>query len=307
MGRFIVRRTLQGLLVIVGVTVVVFGVTRMVGDPVKFVLPLEATAEQREARAHELGFDRPIVTQFGDYVEDLARLDFGESLWQRDRSTIDIVGQVLPKTFQLVGAGMVFAVLLAVPLGVVAATRPGTVLDRLLVTTSLLGLSVPQFWLGLILIIVFGVQLGWLPTSGTGSLNHLILPAITLGLPAAGRLAMMVRSSMIDELNKQYVKTAKAKGMPLRRVVGMHALRNGSIPVITLVGWELIRALAGYTVIVETVFNWPGLGQTAIQAIERRDLFLLQTIVLVVAVMVVVINVLVDVVYKAVDPRIKVA
>lgn len=307
MGRFIIRRTLQGLVVIVGVTIIVFVVTRLVGDPVKFILPLEATEEQRAARSHELGFDRPILTQFGAYVTDLAQLDFGESLWQRGRGTMDIVGQVLPKTFQLVGAGMLLAVVMAVPLGVVSATRPGTVLDRVLVTTSLLGLSVPQFWLGLILIIVFGVELGWLPTSGTGSFKHLILPALTLALPAAGRLAMMVRSSMIDELNKQYVKTAKAKGMPSVRVVGIHALRNGAIPVITLVGWEVIRALAGYTVIVETVFNWPGLGQTAIQAIERQDLFLLQTIVLVVAVMVVIINVLVDVVYKAVDPRIKVA
>lgn len=307
MGRFVIRRTLQGIVVVLGVTVVVFVVTRMVGDPVRFILPLEATAEERAARSHELGFDRPVVTQFGDYLTDLAEGDFGESLWQRGRSTMDIVQQVLPKTFQLVAAGMVLAAVVALPLGVLAATRPGTAADRLLVTTSLLGLSVPQFWLGLIFIIVFGVQLGWLPTAGTGTWKHLVLPAITLGLPAAGRLAMMVRSSMIDELNKQYVRTAKAKGMPPWRTVGIHALRNGSIPVLTLFGWEVIRALAGYTVVVETVFNWPGIGQTTIQAIQRQDLFLLQTIVLVVAVLVVVINVVVDVAYKAVDPRIKVA
>lgn len=174
-------------------------------------------------------------------------------------------------------------------------------------TTSLLGLSVPQFWLGLILIIVFGVTLGWLPTAGAGTWKHIVLPAVTLALPAAGRLAMMVRSSMIDELNRQYVKTAKAKGMPATRVVAVHALRNGSIPVLTLFGWELIRALAGYTVVVETVFNWPGLGMTAIHAIVRQDLFLLQTIVLVVAVMVVAVNILIDIAYRAVDPRIQVA
>jgi peptide/nickel transport system permease protein len=307
MGRFVLRRVLQGFLVVLGVTVVVFVVTRMVGDPVKFILPLEATEAERQAREHELGFDRPIIEQFGDYITDLARLDFGDSLWQRGRSTIEIVGEVLPKTFQLVAAGMFLAVIVSLPLGILAATRPGTAADKLLVTTSLLGLSVPQFWLGLILIIIFGVELGWLPTAGSGSWKHVVLPAITLGLPAAGRLAMMVRSSMIDELNKQYVRTAKAKGMPLTRVVAVHALRNGSIPVITLLGWEIIRALAGYTVIVETVFNWPGLGQTAIQAIQRQDLFLLQTIVLVVAVMVVIVNILVDIVYKAVDPRIQVA
>jgi peptide/nickel transport system permease protein len=306
-GRFVVRRTLQGIIVVLGVTVIVFVVTRMVGDPVRFILPLEATEEERAARSAELGFDRPILTQFGDYMGDLAQGEFGESLWQRGRPTMDIVEQVLPKTFQLVGAGILLAIVVALPLGVIAATRPGTALDRLLVTTSLLGLSVPQFWLGLILIIVFGVELGWLPTAGTGSFKHLILPAVTLGLPAAGRIAMMVRSSMIDELNKQYVRTAKAKGMPAWRTVAVHAFRNGSIPVLTLVGWEIIRALAGYTVVVESVFNWPGIGQTTIQAIQRQDLFLLQTIVLVVAVMVVVINVLIDVAYKAVDPRIKVA
>jgi peptide/nickel transport system permease protein len=218
---------------------------------------------------------------------------------------MDIVTDVLPETFQLVVAGMTLAVLIAVPLGIVASLRPGGVLDRILVTTSLLGLSVPQFWLGLMLLIIFGVELGWFPTGGSGSFKHLVLPAVTLALPTAGRLAMMVRSSMIDELNKQYVKTAKAKGMSYRRVVGLHALRNGSIPAITLTGWELIRMLAGYTVVVEVVFNWPGLGQTAIQAVQRQDLFLLQTIVLVVAAMVVVINIAIDIIYKAVDPRVQ--
>lgn len=305
MGRYVARRLLSGLVVVFGVTVVVFVVTRMVGDPVKFILPLEATEEQRAARSAELGFDWPIATQFFDYLEDLARLDFGDSLWQRGRSTLDIVGDALPKTFQLVAAGMALSILLAVPLGVLASLKPGRFLDRVLVTTSLLGLSVPQFWLGLVLLIVFGVELGWLPTAGSTSWKHLVLPAVTLALPTAGRLAMMVRSSMIDELNKQYVRTARAKGMPFRRVVGLHALRNGSIPVITLTGWELIRMLAGYTVVVEVVFNWPGLGQTAIQAIERQDLFLLQTIVLVVAVLVVVVNIAIDVLYKAIDPRVQ--
>ena len=306
MGRFVARRLLQGILVVLGVTVVVFVVTRMVGDPVKFVLPLEATQEERDSRAAELGFDRSIPVQFVDYIEDLARFDFGESLWQRGRPTIDIVSDALPRTFQLVGAGMVLALVVALPLGILSSLKPGGVLDRVLVTTSLLGLSVPQFWLGLVLIILFGVNLGWLPTAGAGTWKHIVLPAVTLGLPAAGRLAMMVRSSMIDELNKQYIKTARAKGMSFGRVVGLHALRNGSIPVITLTGWELIRMLAGYTVVVETVFNWPGLGQTAIQAIQRQDLFLLQTIVLVVAVMVVVVNIAIDVAYKAVDPRVQI-
>lgn len=307
MGRFILSRVLQGLTVVFGVTVVVFVVTRLVGDPVKFILPLEATEEQRVARREALGFDRPILTQFLDYLGDLVRLDFGTSLWQTGRPTMDIVGETLPKTLQLVFLGLALAVVMALLLGVTAARRPGGWVDRLVVTFSMVGLSLPQFWLGLIFIIVFGVNLGWLPTAGTGTPQHLVLPALTLALPAAGRLAMIVRSSMIDELNRQYVKTAHAKGMPGRRVVGVHALRNGAVPIVTLVGWELIRALAGYTVVVEAVFNWPGLGQTAIQAIERQDLFLLQTIVLVVAVMVVVVNVVVDIIYHAIDPRLEVS
>jgi peptide/nickel transport system permease protein len=303
MGRFVLRRLAQGVIVIFGVTVVVFVVTRMIGDPVKVMLPIEATEEQRAAFAHEIGFDRPIATQFVDFVSDLARGDFGESLWQR-RPALEIVMSHLPRTFQLVGAGMLLAIVISVPLGVVAALRPGTWLDRTTVTTSLLGLSVPQFWLGLLLIIIFAVNLGWLPSSGTGDLSHLVLPAVTLALPIAGRLAMMVRSSMIDELNTQYVRTARAKGMPRRRTVGLHALRNAAVPFVSLAGWELIRALAGYAVVVETVFAWPGVGDMALQSIERQDLILLQAIVFVIAVLVVLLNIAIDVLYKWADPRI---
>lgn len=306
MGRFAARRIVQGLIVILGVTVVVFVVTRLVGDPVDVLLPLEATEEQRAAFEHELGFDRPILIQFGDYVGDVVRGDFGESIWQQ-RPAMEIVFEHLPRTFQLVIPAMALMVLLAVPLGVLAALRPGKLLDRITVVLSLAGLSIPQFWLGLLLIIVFAVELQWLPPLGFGSFENLILPMATLALPAVGRLAMIVRSSMIDELNQQYVKTATAKGIPYPRVVAVHALRNAGIPAITLTGWETIRALAGYSVIVETVFQWPGLGFLAIQSIERQDLVLLQAIVFVVAVMVVIVNVAVDVLYKAIDPRIQLA
>jgi len=304
MGRFVLRRLAQGVVVIVGVTMVVFVVTRMIGDPVQVMLPIEATPEQRDAFAKEIGFDRPIPEQFVEFVGDLAVLDLGDSLWQR-RPALDIVFSHLPRTFQLVGAGMLLGMLLSVPLGVIAALRPGTWLDRLTVTTSLVGLSLPQFWLGLLLIMVFGVNLGWFPTSGSGSLKHLVLPAVTLALPIIGRLAMMVRSSMIDELNTQYVKTSKAKGMRRRRTVSVHALRNAAVPFVSLAGWELIRALAGYAVVVETVFAWPGVGDMALQAIERQDLILLQAIVFVIAFMVVALNIVVDLLYKWADPRIK--
>ncbi len=307
MLRFAVRRAIQGLIVVLGVTIVVFVVTRMVSDPVDFILPLSASEEQREARREELGFNRPIPTQFADYVGDVARLDFGESTYYRGENTMDVVLDVLPRTFQLVGLGMLIAVTVSLPLGMIAALKPGGLLDRTLVTLSLVGLSMPQFFMGQLLLIIFAVNLKWFQPGPGPWTTHLILPAVALALPAIGRLSMVIRSAMIDELNTQYVKTAKAKGISRTRIVSVHASRNAAIPFVTLFGWEVIRALAGYTVVVETVFGWPGLGLTAITAVRERDFFLLQTIVLVVAVMVVVINVLIDLAYKAIDPRVKLA
>lgn len=300
----ILLRLWHGAIVIVGVVVVVFVVTRLIGDPVDVMLPLEATEEQRAAFEAQLGLDRPIVIQFADYLWDLTRLDFGDSLWQ-DRPAMEIVVERLPLTLYLVTVSIVLAIVVAVPMGVIAALKPGGPIDRITVVISLLALSVPQFWLGLLLIVIFSVMLGWLPSGGAFSPLHLLLPAITLGLPAMTRLVMVVRSQMIDELNTQYVKTAEAKGLPFFRIVGLHAMRNAAVPVLTLAAWEFIRALSGFTVVVETVFAWPGLGMVALQAIERQDLILLQAIVFTIAVMVVVVNLAVDVVYKTIDPRIK--
>ena len=304
MGRFILGRIIQGLIVIFGVTLIVFVVTRMVGDPVKVMLPLESTLEQRAAFEKQLGLDRPIPVQFVDFMGDIARLDFGDSLWQH-RPAMTIVFEKLPLTILLTAVSIGFACLLAIPLGIIAALRPGGLVDRTTVFVSLLGLSVPQFWLGLLFIVIFAVHLRILPTSGAATPKHIILPALTMALPALARLVMLVRSSMIDELNQQYVKTSFAKGLPFVRVVGMHALRNAALPVMTLVGWEVIRALAGYSVVVETVFAWPGIGLTAIQAIEREDLVLVQAIVFTVAISVVLINIAMDFIYKLIDPRLK--
>jgi len=304
MGRYLLKRLWHGVIVIFGVTVLVFVVTRLIGDPVKVMLPLEATLEQRAAFEKQLGLDRPIPVQFIDFVEDVAHLDFGDSLWQH-RPAMEIVFEKVPLTLKLTAVGIGLAFLLSVPLGIIAALRPGGITDRSTVFFSLIGFSIPQFWLGLLLIVILAVKLQWLPTSGTGTPVHIILPAITMGLPALARLVMMVRSSMIDELNQQYVKTGYAKGIPYWRVVGVHAMRNAALPVVTLVGWEIIRAVAGYSVVVETVFAWPGIGLTAMQAIEREDLILLQAIVFSVGIMVVLINILMDVVYTVIDPRLK--
>lgn len=304
MGTFIFRRAVQGLLVVLGVTIVVFVATRLIGDPAKVMLPLSASDAQRAAFEAQFGLDKPLGQQFFAFLGDLMRFDFGESIWQR-KPALDVVLGKLPKTLELIGAGMFLAIVIGIPLGAVAAIRPDGLFDRLIVGLSLTGLSIPQFWLGLLLIMIFAVGLGWVPTSGTGTLAHLILPALTLAVPAMARIMMLVRSSVINELNQQYVRTAKARGLPFVRVLFQHAMRNALVPVLTLAGWEVISAWAGYTVVVETVFAWPGLGFTAMKAIGQSDLFLLQAIVFVVAVGIVLVNILLDVLFKLIDPRIK--
>jgi peptide/nickel transport system permease protein len=306
MGAFILRRIFQGLLVVIGVTLVVFVATRMIGDPAKVMLPLSATDAQRAAFQHQIGLDRPLGAQFITFVGDLATLNFGDSLWQR-RPAMDIVLERLPNTLILIGLGLGLAITLSLPLGALAALRPGGVADRVVVFGGLFGLSLPQFWLGLLMIMFFAVTLRILPTSGMGGPSHYVLPAITLALPSLARLMMLVRSSVIDELNQQYVRTARAKGLRFQNVLFVHALRNALVPFLTLAGWEFISALAGYTVVVETVFAWPGLGLTAMKAIERSDLFLLQAIVFTVAILIVLVNIVLDVLYKFIDPRIKLA
>ena len=304
MGRYLSQRLGQGIVVILGVTTLVFVVTRMIGDPVNFILPLSASEEQRAALRSDLGFDRSILSQFWSFLRDAVRLDFGNSTYFRNEDALEVVMRFLPKTLQLAAAGMVMALLLSVPLGAIAALRPGGLLDKFLVTLSLIGLATPQFFLGQVILLLTSVKFN-LVQFGDGPWTHLIFPALTLALPAIGRLTMVTRSAMIDELNSQYVKAARAKGVAARRIVGVHALRNAAIPFVTLFGWEVIRALAGYTLVVEAVFDWPGLGDLAILAIRERDFFLIQTIVFIVAIMVVLINIAIDVAYKIVDPRVK--
>lgn len=305
MTSFLIRRILQGIVVIVGVSIIVFFVTRVIGDPVRHMLPLEATPEEYTNLKHHLGFDRSIAAQFVDFAKSLPALDFGDSLWQRGTPARDLVLQRLPASLLLVGLGIGLAILIAVPLGCIAALRPGSWLDRVTVTTSLIGLSVPQFWLGLLFVLLFSVTLGWLPSSGRGGLDHAIMPALALALPAAGRLTQIVRSSMIDELGRQYIVTAQAKGMSYSYVLSRHALRNAFLPVLTLASWETIRALAGYSVVVETVFAWPGIGWLMMQAIDHQDVVLVQATVFVAALMVVLINMLTDFLYTRLDPRVE--
>lgn len=304
MGRYLLRRLSQAVLVVISVMVVVFVVTRLIGDPVAVMLPLEATEENRALLESQLGLDRPILAQLGDYVVDAVRFDLGDSLWQR-RPAIDVVLERLPPTLLLVAAGFAFGVLLGVVIGVVSGMRPGGWVDRGAVTLGLLGVSLPQFWIGLVFIVFFSVGLGWFPTSGSGGIEYLVLPAVVLGLPVVGRIALVTRSSMIDELNTQHVKDATGRGVSRARIVMVHAMKGAGIATITIAGWELIGVLAGGAVVVETVYAWPGIGFTAMQAIERHDIILVQAVVFVVAIMVVTINIIVDIAYTMLDPRVK--
>jgi peptide/nickel transport system permease protein len=304
MSQFILRRLLYSVAVVVGVSVFVFIITHMLGDPARMMLPLESTEEEVEAFREAMGFNDPLPVQFWRFASNAARGDFGDSLWQREPA-LGLVLERLPKTLQLVVISTALALVLSIPLGVLAALKPRSILDRVCTVGSLTGVSIPDFWLGLILILVFAVQLHLFFTSGSGSWRHLVLPSLTLAARPIGQITLITRSAMIDELNQQYMVTARAKGLQERTLVVNHALRNAFIPIITLSAWQIARLVAGLTVAVETVFAWPGVGLLAIQAIQRRDLPLIQADVFVVALLVTLINLVLDILYAVCDPRIR--
>jgi peptide/nickel transport system permease protein len=304
MGTYLVRRLIYAVAVVVGVSVVVFFITHLLGDPVKLMLPLEATLEQYEQAKEVLGYNDPLLVQFFRFAGNAIRGDFGDSLWQKVPA-LPLVLERLPATFLLAGTAVLIATLVAIPLGVLAALRPRSWLDHLCTTTSLFGMCIADFWLGLMLILIFPVTLGLFYTSGYGSWQYLVLPAITLAARPIGRITQIVRSSTLDELGKNYVMAARARGLTETATIVGHALKNAAIPIVTLSGWELTRLLAGFTVIVETVFAWPGVGLLAVDAIKRQDLPLLQADVFVVALIVVALNLIIDLTYGVLDPRIR--
>ncbi len=301
--RYLIRRLMHSVFILIGLVIVVFFVTHMLGDPARLMLRPEATEEQVRALRESMGLNDPLYVQFGRFIADLTRGDFGDSLWQRVPA-LPIVLDRVPATLYLAGVTLVIAFPLAVLLGIVSAVRPRSLWDRIVTVISLGGVSTADFWVGLMLILFFAVQLGWLPTSGYGGLNYVILPAIALALRPMGRISQVVRSAMLDEMSKQYMVTARAKGLRERTVVFGHALKNAFIPVITLGGDEAAALLNG-AVVIETLFGWPGVGILLIQAIERRDLPLIEASVLTIAVMIVTVNLLVDLTYAILDPRVR--
>jgi peptide/nickel transport system permease protein len=272
------------------------------GDPVTLMLGEHATPDAVRALREHLGVDKPLIVRYGDYLGRLARGDLGRSI-QQNRPVAEELADAWPPTLILTVAALVLAAVVGVPAGIVSALRPNSVFDAVARLSSLFGLSMPVFWTGLVLIVVFSLWLGWFPVGGTGSPRHLVLPAVTLALPSIAIIARMTRSSVLEVLREDYVRTARAKGVRERGVVLKHALRNAVIPILTLLGLQAGQLMGG-AVLTETVFSWPGLGRLMVKAIFARDYILLQGAVLVFALAFVVINLLVDLSYGLFDPRI---
>ena len=301
---YLARRLLSAIATVAGVTVLVFLLIHLIpGDPVERMLGDSARPADRAALRHALGLDAPLWQQFAGYAKGLATLDLGRSLVS-DRAVSDLLLERLPATLELAAASLGLAILIAVPLGVMAARRRGTWLDTSAMGFSLVGVSVPNFWLGPMLILVFSLWLGWTPVSGRDGPGSLVLPALTLGTSLAAVLSRMVRSSLLEALDEDYVRTARAKGVAERLVVWRHALRNALLPVVTLLGLQL-GALLGGAVITETVFAWPGVGSLLIDAIQGRDYPVVQGCVLLVSLAYVLVNLSTDLLYASIDPRIE--
>jgi peptide/nickel transport system permease protein len=300
---YLLRRLWQSLLVLFGVSVVVFLILHLTGDPAALLLPPDATAEDIARFRTAMGFDDPVAVQYLRFLKGAVRGDFGESL-RHGEPAMPLVVERLPATFQLAGAGLLIALGLAIPAGIISAMKRNTAVDYVATVAALLGQAMPTFWLGIMLILVFSVRLNWLPSSGRGGLEHLILPAITLGLFTTARITRLTRSGMLEVLAQDYIRTARAKGLGESPVVWKHALKNASIPIVTIVGIDLGTLLGG-SVITETIFAWPGVGRLSVQAIFNRDYPVVQSAVFLLASTFVIVNFLVDIVYTYLDPRIR--
>jgi len=302
MGRYILRRLWHTIYVVVGISIIAFFFIHLSGDPVMLMLPADASTHEIEELRQKLGFNDPLYVQYWRFATHAVQGDFGESLYYHVPA-IKLITERLPASLELAVAAMLFALLVAVPLGILSAVKRGSFIDLGSMLGALFGLSMPHFWLGIMLILLFSVKLGWLPTSGRGGLSHLVMPALALGMSLMAMFARLTRSVMLEVLNQDYVRTARAKGLKERIVIGKHALKNALIPLVTVAGMQF-GFLIGGTVIIETVFAWPGVGRLVVQAIFNRDYPLVQATVLVLAVLFVLVNLLVDLLYVYLDPQI---
>ncbi len=303
MQRYLFSSLVQAVFVLVTVLVIVFFMVRVTGDPTTLMLPKEATQEQREAFRHEMGFDRPLPIQFVDFVSRAARGDFGDSLHYR-LPALELILERLPATLELAFVALVMALVVAIPLGLVGGSTPGSKLDSLGRTIGLLGQATPSFWLALLMILVFAVQLGWFPSFGRDELKSVFLPAFVLSLGTMGQLVRLTRSAVLEIRSEDYVRTARAKGLSARTVRLRHMLKNAAIPLISVIGIQFGYMLGG-SIYIETIFAWPGLGRMVAEAVSNRDFPLVQAIAAFTSIVIVALNVMTDVAYAWIDPRIR--
>jgi ABC-type dipeptide/oligopeptide/nickel transport system permease component len=302
MLQYILKRLWHTVYVIIGISMISFFFIHLSGDPVLLMLPGDASDQEIEELREQLGFNDPLYVQYVRFASKAIRGDFGESLYYHV-PVMELVMERLPASLELAVAAMVFALVLAVPIGIISAVRRGSMLDMGSMLGALLGLSMPHFWLGIMLMLFFSVHLGWLPTSGRGTMAHLLMPAVSLGLSLMAMFARLTRSVMLEVLSLDYIRTARAKGLREEIVIAKHALKNALIPLVTVAGMQF-GFLIGGTVIIETVFAWPGLGRLVVQAIFSRDYPLVQAIVFVLSLLFVGMNLLVDILYVYLDPQI---
>lgn len=304
--RYVVRRLLQSLIVVFGVSIVVFGMLFMTGDPAEVILGQAAdhmTIQQIEEFRVKMGFDRPWYVQYASFIGKALHGDFGYS-FIRHQPAFEVITDRLPATIKLAAFAFALSLLVSIPLGVLSAIRPHKPLDRIATVLALVGQSIPSFWLGILLIIFFGVHLKWLPISGSGTWQHLIMPGITLAAFPIARNMRLTRSSMLDFMQRDFVRTARAKGITEGRVVIAHVLRNSLLPIVTAIGLELGFLLGG-SVITETIFGWPGVGREIVLAIGSKDFYVVQAGVIMLALMFAAVNLIVDLAYSVIDPRIR--
>jgi peptide/nickel transport system permease protein len=304
MRRYVLSRVGQTALVVFLSLTAVFGLVRLSGDPVLLFMPTDIQAKDVDEFRQRLGFNDPLAVQYARFLGGAVRGDFGQSLRYK-QDALGLVLERLPATLLLAGTAVVLTLVIAIPLGVVSAVHRDTLVDHAATLATVLGQAIPGFWLGLMLIYVFAVQLRWLPTGGTGSLAHLVMPAAVLAAFFAARIARLTRSTVLEALGEDYVLTARAKGLAATRVVGKHALRNAAIPVLTLAGLEVGQLLGG-AVITETIFAWPGLGRLTVQALLNRDFPVVLAAVFVTSATYTLINLAVDLAYGWLDPRVRV-
>ena len=305
MRGYLVRRFLYAIFVLLGVSIIVFFLVRLSGDPAALMMPLDATDEEVAQLRTTLGFNRPLPVQYLEFVGRGLSGDFGSSI-RHQQPAMDMVLGRMPATLQLLGMSLLIALLVAIPMGILSGLYPNSAIDRIGAVTALVGQAIPNFFLGIVLILIFSVQLRWLPSSGRGGIEYLILPAITLGTAAAAFINRLLRSSLREVLETDYVRTARAKGRSWRATVFNHALRNAAIPVITIIGIQVIQ-LVGGAIVTETVFAYPGAGLLLVQSLANRDIPVIQAFVMLIALVVILVNLVIDLIYGLVDPRISVS